>query len=399
MHRIFPEETVKDKEKVPASQFVLKGRYSSHKFQGIIPDTGAAQYSTAGHKQYLALRHEDASMMINKERAGEALIQFGKGAEIRSIGAVQVNTPLGVITFHIIKAPTPFLLCMQDMDKLNVYFDNTINQIVQKGDRPKHVPVIQKWGHPWFHVSKHDVGIFFTETELRRIYRQFGHPTVNRLNRVLKNTGHKDMDIEALETITKMCHHCQLHDSAPRRFKFTLKDDQDFNYELIVDVMYLSGKPVLHVVDAATSFQAARFLRILSAKDTWEALRATWIDTYLGPPDYVVHDAGTNFASAEFQAEAKLMGITCKQIPVEAHWSIGKVERYHGPVRRAFNILHAKLGDDYSQDTILQMAVKAVNDTAGPNRLVPTLLVFRAYPRINTESQPSTATTHRAETV
>ena len=29
------------------------------------------------------------------------------------------------------------------------------------------------------------------------------------------------------------------------------------------------------------------------------------------------------------------------------------------------------------------MAVKAVNDTAGPNRLVPTLLVYRAYPRIS----------------
>src|ERR1700722_3787875 len=29
------------------------------------------------------------------------------------------------------------------------------------------------------------------------------------------------------------------------------------------------------------------------------------------------------------------------------------------------------------------MAVKAVNDTAGPNGLVPTLLVYRAYPRIS----------------
>ena len=30
----------------------------------------------------------------------------------------------------------------------------------------------------------------------------------------------------------------------------------------------------------------------------------------------------------------------------------------------------------------LQMAVKAVNDTAGPDGLVPTLLVFGAYPRM-----------------
>jgi hypothetical protein len=28
------------------------------------------------------------------------------------------------------------------------------------------------------------------------------------------------------------------------------------------------------------------------------------------------------------------------------------------------------------------MAVKAINDTAGPNGLVPTLLVYRAYLRI-----------------
>jgi hypothetical protein len=35
------------------------------------------------------------------------------------------------------------------------------------------------------------------------------------------------------------------------------------------------------------------------------------------------------------------------------------------------------------------MAVKAVNDTAGPNGLVPTLLVYRAYPQIS-NLDPST---------
>jgi hypothetical protein len=34
------------------------------------------------------------------------------------------------------------------------------------------------------------------------------------------------------------------------------------------------------------------------------------------------------------------------------------------------------------------MAVKTINDTAGPNGLVPTLLVFGAYPRINIDSPP-----------
>jgi hypothetical protein len=31
---------------------------------------------------------------------------------------------------------------------------------------------------------------------------------------------------------------------------------------------------------------------------------------------------------------------------------------------------------------VLQIALKALNDTTSPNRLVPTLLVFGVYPRI-----------------
>ncbi len=80
--------------------------------------------------------------------------------------------------------------------------------------------------------------------------------------------------------------------------------------------MYLDGKPVLHAVDVATAFQAGRFLHSMSAKDTWEALRQCWIDIYLDPPDILTHDAGTNFDFIEFRAKAKMLGITCHQIPV-----------------------------------------------------------------------------------
>jgi hypothetical protein len=35
------------------------------------------------------------------------------------------------------------------------------------------------------------------------------------------------------------------------------------------------------------------------------------------------------------------------------------------------------------------MAVKAINDTAGPDIIVPTLLVFGAYPQITDMDPPS----------
>ena len=57
-----------------------------------------------------------------------------------------------------------------------------------------------------------------------------------------------------------------MNSKAPRRFKFTLKDDFEFNFKIIIDVIYINGKLVLHIVDIATAFQAVRFLKDLSVK-------------------------------------------------------------------------------------------------------------------------------------
>ena len=42
------------------------------------------------------------------------------------------------------------------------------------------------------------------------------------------------------------------------------------------------------------------------------------------------------------------------------------------------------------------MAVKAINNTAGPNRLVPTLLVYGAYLRISNLDSPTPSITEQA---
>ena len=78
-----------------------------------------------------------------------------------------------------------------------------------------------------------------------------------------------------------------------------------------------------------------------------------WADTYLGPPDTLTHDAGTNFSSTEWRNDSKAMGITCKQIPTEAHWSIGKIERGHAPLRKAWEILYTELGSFTREEAIL----------------------------------------------
>lgn len=54
---------------------------------------------------------------------------------------------------------------------------------------------------------------------------------------------------------------------------------------------------------------------------------------------------------------------------------------------------------DIDKGVMLQMAVKAVNDTAGPDGLVPTLLVFGAYPQMVDLDPPAATITQCATAI
>jgi hypothetical protein len=142
---------------------------------------------------------------------------------------------------------TPFLLCLDDIDKLGVYLDNINNCMVKRNFR---IPVFRKRGHPWFFLDEKQAPVtFLTEIEMRQLHQRFGHPVVDRLHKLLKQAGHDDVKHSDLAEIKKFCHHCQMNRQAPRHFKFTLNDNQEFNYKIIIDIMYLDGKPVLHIVN------------------------------------------------------------------------------------------------------------------------------------------------------
>lgn len=237
------------------------------------------------------------------------MIQFGIGA-ISSIGSVTISTPVGIVEFHVVKADTPFLLCLADMDRLNIYYNNLQNKLILNDD--KIIPITRRFGHPFLlwecslnaYVTESFAcnPCYLTETELRQLHRRFGHPSAMKLRRLLERSGHgNNLNKEMLDRLSKYCSHCQKHGKSSGRFRFTLRDDVEFNYSIIVDVMYIDNSLILHVVDEATRFQSARWLQNISAKHTWDTLRLCWIDCYLGPPDNILHDAEKNFISREFR--------------------------------------------------------------------------------------------------
>ena len=56
-------------------------------------------------------------------------IQFNIGLTAL-IKLVMVKTLIGLINFYIVKIDTPFLLCLIDMDRLQVYYNNIIDTLI-----------------------------------------------------------------------------------------------------------------------------------------------------------------------------------------------------------------------------------------------------------------------------
>ncbi|KHJ35195.1 hypothetical protein EV44_g3845 [Erysiphe necator] len=151
IHRLTGEDVFTKPKDIPNYFFTIDDRFTAQVLQGIMPDSGALNLSTISKAQYLALKREDPSVHLKTSNAGQANIQFGPGKLVSSIGAVNLVTAIGNITFHILNTPTRFLLCLKDMENLKVNFNNITNELVQGANR---IPLIRKWGHAWFHLRR-----------------------------------------------------------------------------------------------------------------------------------------------------------------------------------------------------------------------------------------------------
>ena len=79
--------------------------------------------------------------------------------------------------------------------------------------------------------------------------------------------------------------------------------------------------------------------------------------------------------------------IKVKEVPIKVYNNIKKVEWYYILLYYIYKIISLKL-KGISEELTLQMAVKAVNDSASLDRLVPILLVFSIYPWMTNNSLP-----------
>ena len=91
------------------------------------------------------------------------------------------------------------------------------------------------------------------------------------------------------------------------------------------------------------------------------------------------------------------MIIHVKEILVETHNSVNKIERYHISLKRVYQIIQEEI--DAKSKIILQIVVKAINNSVELNELMSTLLIFDVYSRMTDDSFSSSSIAQRAEII
>ena len=104
-------------------------RDNDTQFTGLLINLGVSSRSTGGIGLLKAFEQLDNSVQLNKKTAGSAHFTFGIESDT-SIRSVDLDTPLGLITFQIVLMNTLFLLCLADMDKHETFFNNITNQVI-----------------------------------------------------------------------------------------------------------------------------------------------------------------------------------------------------------------------------------------------------------------------------
>lgn len=326
--------------------------------------------------------------------------RFGNSLQ-KSLGSINIRVPvlesmLISIQVDVVPSNVPFLIGLDILDRYQMIVDN-VHNVLRCYSIECEIPLVRKFGHIYLEWPKQN-DVFYTQEELRKLHRNFSHPSADKLYSLLKMARPWETDEgtrRILEEISSRCEACQRFSQAPVRFKVTLPSEENlvFGDELSIDIMFLEGKAVLHIVDTATRFSAATFLDAhgvtygQSVNGIWLAFVMTWCLVYTGYPNRLRTDQGSAFTSDRWRQLADTNGVKLRLSGIEAHSSLGIGERYHEPLRRIYRKIR------YTHPTVsplylLKVAVKAMNDTMGENGLVPSRLVFGMIPRfpiINTD--------------
>ena len=246
------------------------------------------------------------------------------------------------IETDVVEAEIPMLLSKNSMKKGNAKLDFVNDTIDICGETTK--LNFTSSGHYMIDILPSDKKMINTEVALfnienatdnekermaKKLHTQFGHANSDRLLDLVKDAGVVDTEFrETIRSIEKKCEICKRYKKHKPRPVVGFSLAKDFNDVVSVDLKDIVDTKVFHMIDHATRYSAAVFIKNKSKEVIVDKFFMHWISLF-GCPKKLLSDNGREFNNALFREMAELLSVELLSTAAESPWSNGITERHN----------------------------------------------------------------------
>ena len=328
------------------------------------------------------------------------IFKFGDGRCVKSTGVAYIPATIGkigvFIKTDIVPEEIPLLLSKYSLKKGRAEMNFLTDTIDMLGQRIKLLET--KSGHYVLPITEDkaviedihrgsDVTIVLqcktelsTEEKALKLHRQFAHPRVEKLLKLLKNAGNGDEDlVKQVKKVSSECKVCREYRKAPPRPVVGLSMGNEFNDCVAMDLKKYQNIYLLHLIDHATRLSACAPIRDKRPETIIRELFKIWIQIY-GFPRKFLSDNGGEFSNEKFRTMCGEVNVNVNTTAAESPWSNGLCERHNAII--ADMIMKVREDTSCSIELAVAWSINAKNSLANVHGFSPYQLVFGKNPRI-----------------
>lgn len=320
--------------------------------------------------------------------------KFGSGDSYGSLGRVKlpayIENEMIYIEADIIDLDLPLLISSQAMKSANVKLEFGTDTVVFLGHKLK--LKFATSGHYMISLlpeltqnSVHPVLLSINSNNdqerkraLLKLHLQFGHAIDSQLIQILKDAGYSDETLfDAVKKVSANCNICQVSKRQKSRPVVGFALGRELNDAVSMDLKFISGKVVLHIIDNATRYSAAAVLPSKRKEEIVEKFFMHWVCIF-GTPKKILFDNGGEFCNELVEEMSELLNTEILTTAAESPWSNGITERHNAIIASMVDkvLLEVKC----SLKVALAWSVAAKNALQNVYGFSPNQLVFGRNP-------------------
>lgn len=290
------------------------------------------------------LKDEDFEAI--KYAKSSSVFKFGNGKCIKALNTVCIPIAIGdknvSLTTEVVTEDIPLLFSRRSMKKAKATLNTADDTINMLGEQIK--LIITSTGHYAVPISRNraileqnaNINLLSTIPNMNneqialKLHRQFAHPPPERLIKLIEKSNYVNHELNSkIKEISNNCEICRRYQKRSPRPVVGMPMASHFNEVVAMDIKFIKGQPVLHLIDCLTRFSASAVTPNKKPETIISNIFRIWISIF-GPPETFLSDNGGEFVNQQFISMGEAYNIRLRTTAAESPWSNGICERYNG---------------------------------------------------------------------